>query len=153
MVAANQLEDLATAQELVQDIWLDVWNRRESIQLTSEITAYLAVAVKYRVINEQARRKRDRDFQKHAALHLPFADDITQQQLRFDELKNQLAKLVNDLPERCRITYQLSREQGLNNREIAQVMKISEKAVERNLTRALRSIREGLTGLFKVIVL
>lgn len=152
MVAANQLEDLATAQEIVQDIWLDVWNRRENIQLTSGLGAYLAVAVKYRVINEQARRKRDRDYQRHAALHIPAADDMTQQQLRFDELKAELQQLVNKLPEKSRITYQLSREQGLNNREIAQALNISEKAVERNLTRALRSIREGLASMFKIVI-
>lgn len=152
VVAANQLEDLPAAQELVQDVWLDIWNRREGIRLTGEIKNYLAVAVKYRVINEFARRKRNRDYQRHAALYLSASNNYTQEQLGFDELKEQLGILVSSLPEKCRITYQLSREKGLSNRQIANAMNISEKAVERNLTRALKSIREGLKGIFRMII-
>jgi RNA polymerase sigma-70 factor (family 1) len=149
-VAANQLGDLAVAEELVQDVLLDLWQRRTSIQLTGELQAYLAVAMKYRVINVQARRKKFREYQQQAGQ--PVADHSTEHWLSFEEMKGQLAALVDRLPERSRLAYQLSREQGLSQKEIARVMNISEKAVEHNLARAIKSLREGLRNMFKMFV-
>jgi RNA polymerase sigma-70 factor (ECF subfamily) len=149
-VAANQLGDLAVAEELVQDVLLDLWQRRATIQLTGELQAYLAVAMKYRVINVQVRRKKFREYQQAAGQ--PVADNSTEQWLGFEELREQLAALVNRLPERSRLAYQLSREQGLSQKEIARTMNISEKAVEHNLARAIKSLREGLRHFFKLMV-
>jgi len=148
-VAANQLDDLAMAEELVQDVLLDLWQRRTAITLTGELQAYLAVAMKYRVINAQARRKRFREYSRQAGTQE--ADHSTEQWLSFDELRRQLAKYVDGLPERCRITYQLSREQGLSHKEIASVMNISEKAVEHNLSRAIKTLRQSLRHFFKLL--
>jgi len=151
-VAANQLDDLALAEELVQDVLLDLWQRRASISLTGELQAYLAVAMKYRVINAQLRRKRFREYQQKAAGQM-VADHSTEQLLSFEELRHQLARYVHRLPERCRLTYQLSREQGLSHKEIANVMNISEKAVEHNLSRAIKSLRESLRHFFRILII
>ena len=150
-VAANQLNDLSAAEELVQDLLLDLWQRRTSIRLTGELQAYLAVAMKYRVINVQARRKRFREYQQQAKTVQAGVDHSTEQWLHFDELRQQLAKYVNCLPERCRLAYQLSREQGLSHKEIAGAMNISEKAVEHNLSRAIKSLRHSLRHFFKLL--
>jgi RNA polymerase sigma-70 factor (family 1) len=150
-VAANQLEDVAVAEELVQDIFLDLWQRRATLVLTASLGTYLAVAMKYRVINIQARRRRDREYARYAADHLPHNDQSTQEWLGFEELKDRLALLVSKLPDRCRLTYQLSREEGLSHREIARSLEISEKAVEHNLTRAMKSLRAGLRSMLTML--
>jgi RNA polymerase sigma-70 factor (family 1) len=147
-VAANKLQDLYAAEELVQDIFSDLWVRKETIELTGPLGAYLAVAMKYRIINYQVRLKRGRDYQHYAAKTLPLLDDSTQEWLRFEELRDRLASLVAALPEKCRLTYRLSREQGLTQKEIARELGVSEKAVERNITRALKTLRSGLGDVF-----
>jgi len=151
-VAANKLQDLYAAEELVQDIFSDLWVRKETIELTGPIGSYLAVAMKYRVINYQVRLKRGREYQQYAAKNLPSVDDSMQEWLRFEELKDRLEELVAALPERCQLTYRLSREQGLTQKEIARELGISEKAVERNITRALKTLRTGLNDVLTIFL-
>lgn len=152
-IAGIKLRDLAIAEELVQDVFFDIWNRRAVIQLTGEIRAYLAVSMKYKVINAQAKIKRAQAWQEYAGKQLPAADCATEHWLNFEELKDRLAALVAALPERCQITYRLSREAGLSHKEIAGELQITEKAVERNLTRALKTLRTGLQNFLALIFL
>jgi RNA polymerase sigma-70 factor (family 1) len=143
-IAGIKLRDLAIAEELVQDIFFDLWQRRSQLQLSGEPSHYLAVCMKNKVINVQAKRKRALDYQAYSGKILPQADNSTEHWLHFEELKDKLASLVAGLPERCRITYQLSREAGLSQKQIARQLKVSEKAVEGNLSRALKALRIGL---------
>jgi RNA polymerase sigma-70 factor (ECF subfamily) len=152
VVAANKLQDLYVAEELVQDIFSDLWVRKETIELTGPIGVYLAVAMKYRVINYQARQRRAREYRLYAEKNLPSTDNSTQEWLRFEELKERLEELVAALPERCQLTYRMSREQGLTQKEIAREMGISEKAVERNMGRAIKTLKTGL-GDMKTVFL
>jgi RNA polymerase sigma-70 factor (family 1) len=146
-VAGVKLRDLAIAEELVQDIFLDLWNRREQMELSGKLGHYLAVCMKHRVIDAQARRKRAEDYARFAADKPETVGDTPEHWLRFEELRDELARLVAGLPERCRITYQLSREEGLTQKEIAHRLQVTQKAVEGNLTRALKALRTGLAHL------
>ena len=146
-IAGTKLRDLKIAEELVQDVFLDLWNRREGINITGELKAYLAVAMKYKVINAQAKIKRSVAYEEYAGKNQPIISNNTEQWLSFEELKSQLEKLVSNLPERCQLTYRLSREEGLSHKEISNKLNISEKAVESNISRALQSLRTSLARL------
>jgi RNA polymerase sigma-70 factor (ECF subfamily) len=144
-VAANKLKDAWLAEELVQDIFLDLWRRREQLDLSDKVAAYLAVAMKYKVINAQVKRSRLQLYQDYANRQGWLADYSTENQLSFDELKDRLAKLVAKLPKKCRLIYKLSREAGYSQKEIARELDISEKTVESHLSRAIKSLRTSLS--------
>jgi RNA polymerase sigma-70 factor (ECF subfamily) len=76
--------------------------------------------MKHKVINAQAKRKRALDYQTYSGKLSAQGDNSTEHWLSFEELKDKLASLVAGLPEKCRITYQLSREAGLSQKQIAQ---------------------------------
>jgi RNA polymerase sigma-70 factor (family 1) len=143
-VAANKSNSLAEAEELVQDIFLDIWKRRETIDITSNLRAYLAVALKYRVINLLAKRQKKIRFEQYAVKKLSIADSSTEQWLGFNELNERISRLVADLPDKCRLVYQLKKENGYSQREIAVQLQISEKAVEAHISRALKVLRTGI---------
>jgi len=153
LVAGNKLDNLGEAQELVQDIFLDIWQRRKELSITGAggIKVYLAVAVKYRVINVLAKRHRTERYARELRAHSTPMDHSLEEWLSFEELKHRLAALVAELPEKRRIVYQLSREEGYTRKEIAQSLNITEKTVESHLTRALHSIKSGLTQLFSTL--
>ena len=144
-IAGIKLRDLAIAEELVQDIFFDLWQRRYQLEISGEPSHYLAVCMKHKVINAQAKRKRALDYQAWSGKLPVQTDNSTEHWLSFEELKNKLASLVAGLPEKCRITYQLSREAGLSQKQIARKLQVSEKAVEGNLSRALKALRSGLS--------
>jgi len=147
-VAANKLKNISEAQELVQDIFLDIWNRRNELDVTSTLSAYLSVALKYKIINLLAKKSKEMRYAAYAKNNLSISDISTEQLLSFDELKERLAKHVAELPDKCRLVYTLSREQGLSRKAIALQLGISEKTVESHLTKALKRLRIGLGNFF-----
>jgi RNA polymerase sigma-70 factor (ECF subfamily) len=148
--AASKLDDFALAEDMVQDLLGDLWRRRTELEVSGKLEVYLAVALKYKVINALAVRKRERMRKTESGKKVSVADRSTEYWLDFEDLKGQLEQLVARLPERCRMTYQLGKEQGLSQKEIARHMNISEKAVEQNISRALHSLRLGLKHLFYI---
>ncbi len=143
-VAANKINDLEEAREIVQNIFISLWNRRELLDIKGTLSNYLAVSVKYRVINVLDKQN---NHQKYLdSLNASELDDSTQQWLEFMELKERLAELVAELPEKCRLVFQLSREQGYSQKEIAQELGISEKTVEGHLAKATKSLKTGLNN-------
>ncbi len=144
-VAANQLDHPAEAEELVQDLFLDLWNRRQDLIITSSLSSYLSVSVNYKVINRMARRHRQRIY--HSNLPSDPMDHSVEERLSFAELKERLELVLSELPEKCKLVFTLSRTEGLTRRQISRELGIAEKTVESHLTRALRQLRSSLSAL------
>jgi RNA polymerase sigma-70 factor (ECF subfamily) len=146
-LAGKKLGDLPEAENIVQDIFLDLWHRRHELDIRHNIDGYLVVAVKYRIINAQAKRHRREAMSRQAGRQLAEADHSTEQQLAYEELCSLLQEKMLRLPEKCRMVFAL-REQGLSQKEIASQMNISEKTVEMHVSRALKSLRTVVRSLF-----
>ena len=144
-VAAHKLNyDLKLAEELVQDIFLDLWHRRENLRISASLSIYLAAAMKYKVIDARLKKKRIKEYTESLVTRTTDSDTSTEKQISFDELQHQLTALVSNLPEKCRLVYQLSKEAGYSQKEIARHLSISEKTVESHLSRAVKTLRLGL---------
>ena len=148
--AAQKLQNLSEAEEIVQDIFLDIWKRREELTISTCLSSYLSVSVKYKVINFLAKRNLQSRYRKHASATNDLSDSSTEYNLQLEDLREQLAKETAKLPEKCRMVFQMSREAGFSQKQIAKKLNISEKTVESHLSRALRSLRTGL-GQFMTI--
>lgn len=145
-IAGKKVIDLGEADSLVQEVFLDLWHRRESLAIHTSLEHYLAVAMKYRVLKLLARQQKEAAYRFHQPAE-PAASHNPETALQFEELKEKLEKLVHNLPQQCRIAYQL-RDEGLSQKEIAAHMNISEHTVERHLSRALKSIRANISRFF-----
>ncbi|RPD41213.1 RNA polymerase sigma-70 factor [Chitinophaga barathri] len=145
-IAGKKLEDLSEAESIVQDVFVDLWQRRETLEVRQELAGYLVVAVRYRILNFLARQRKAQIYLRDTARSLSAADRSTEEWLGFEELREWLEKIVAGLPEKCRIAYRL-RGEGYSQREIARYMNVSEKTVETHISRALRVLRTGLGQL------
>lgn len=150
-VAANKLGDIFQAQELVQELFLDIWKRRESLSVLDHLDRYLATALKYKIINLRRKRIIEQKYILHSKTHDAGAYYSLEQQLQFEELKSRLEKLVTSLPKKCKLVYKLSREEGLAQKDIAARLGIAEKTVEAHLTRALKVLKSGIQYLFYLL--
>ena len=146
-IAANKLNNLAEAEELVQDIFLDIWKRKSELQVSSNLDSYLAVAVKYKIINILAKRNHQQCYSLHIARTNDDSDFSTEQWLSFEDLKDRLSKMVAKLPEKCQLVFKLSRDEGLSQKEIAAELNISEKTVESHISKAINTLRNGLQSV------
>jgi RNA polymerase sigma-70 factor (family 1) len=150
-VAVKKLGDFDEAKEVVQEIFISLWERREKVVVEGELASYLSVSVKYKIIN-----RLDKHYiRKNYIDNLPASaevDNSTQEWLDFEEVKERLAKLVSELPEKCRLVFVMSREQGLSHKQIAEEMNISEKTVEAHLSKATKTLRTGLRSFFLTLL-
>ncbi len=143
-LAVNSFHSPEMAEECVQDIFCSLWTRRASLQLKYSLYTYLAAAVKYKVINMMD--KFHRKEQKLA--HLTFATELAcsaEMPLLEKEFLASLNKAVNQLPEKCRIVFKMSREEGKKHKQIAKELNISEKTVNNHLTKALKDLNRHLS--------
>jgi RNA polymerase sigma-70 factor (ECF subfamily) len=151
-LAGKKLDDLYEAEHIVQDLFLDLWHRRTELNIQQSIGGYLVVAVKYRIINVQARRyKQAARFNENVAA-TPQHDNSTENWLTLRELQDSLHHQISRLPEKCALAFSL-RDDGLSYKQIAAEMNISEKTVEMHISRAFKALRTGLGSLINILIL
>jgi RNA polymerase sigma-70 factor (ECF subfamily) len=139
--------DINTAEDIVQDIFFYLWTNHKLTDKINSLDAYLRTAVYNRSVTylKEARKKRDNllspnQYLDLENLHLEILqyrrDMVTEK-----ELVVTIARAIESLSEQCRIVFKLSRNFGMKNSDIAEHLEISIKAVEKNITKALRHLR------------
>ncbi len=137
-----------SAEEVVQEVFLRLWEGRARWDVRESVRAYLFSAVRHALANRLRRRALEERWLRqstssgrpdaHAAA--PPADAA------FDavELDTAIRRVIDELPERCRVTFRLSREHRLSHEEIAALMGVSVTTVATQMRRALTALRTGL---------
>jgi len=151
-IAYNHTGENDTASEIVQEILIDLWNRREVLEIDS-LTNYLGAAVKYAVYNHYNKQKRRESILSRI---FPFKQsDPGHEKIYARMMEDYINGAVEKLPEKCRLVFKFSRQQGKSNSEISKELNIAEKTVEAHLTKALASLRYSLknVGMFTVCLL
>lgn len=143
----DQEED---CEEIVQEIIMKLWEQRNTLDAIKSIRAYLYRSVHNRclnVIKHQAHKDKyvDKSWAELKRIEMQNFEDGQSR-----ELEEKLLTAIGALPDRCREVFMLSRFDGKKNKEIAEQLGISIKAVEANITRALQSIRENLKSYLDV---
>ena len=135
------------AEDVVQDVFFDVWCRREHVRIADgTMKSYLFKAVYTRSLNEMERGHQNEsvDLEEHEADILEgyaFGKmEDSESDLLLKELEAEISGYVDALPPQCHRVFVMIRSQGAKNREIAEAMGISVKAVEKHICRALNGL-------------
>ncbi|WP_118975746.1 RNA polymerase sigma-70 factor [Taibaiella koreensis] len=143
------------AEEILQDIFIRLWERRTELEITHNLSSYLAVAVKYKIIDYRAKAHRLNNKIAFASLDEATEASVlsTEDLLLEKELWQSIQQTIDKLPEKCRIVFKMSREEGRTNKQIGAELEISEKAVEAHISRALKGIRSNITTASAVLLM
>ena len=142
-VAEAMLRSRAAAEDVVQDVMLELWRRREALPVQESLRAYLFRATRNRALNQLRHGRVERRSEPHVA-GATADPPRAPASLVEEEIDAALNEAVNGLPERCREVFELSRVHGLRYAEIAGTLGISIKTVEAQMGKALRILRERL---------
>jgi RNA polymerase sigma-70 factor (ECF subfamily) len=149
--AITILRDEEAAKGTVQNIFLKLWERKHTLNFNGSIKAYLYSAVYHECLNYIRHEKVKFNHQDH----LVYTMKNTEEQdkgIELSDLKEKLQQVLNNLPEKCRTVFQLSRFEELKYREIADQMGISVKTVEAQMGKALKILRHELVDYLPVII-
>ena len=141
----------AVAEELVQDFFTDIWENAEILNITYSVKAYFFKAIRNSSLNyiknQKVQEKYDPEWMsmKKETVMLEIEDKFQEKKIQ-EAIKN----AVENLPERSRMTYKLHRNDGLTYEEIAEVMVVSVKTVESQMTRTLKILRNRLSYLLSI---
>ncbi|MEM1134960.1 MAG: RNA polymerase sigma-70 factor, partial [Bacteroidota bacterium] len=135
------INDPPVAEDIVQEVLLDFWNRKAWLSITVKIETYLSKAVAFKCIDYLRKHKSV----TNVALsnNIDDASDLLGIVDR-TALQEQISKAINMLPPQCRTIFLLSRYEELSNKEIAAQLGISVKTVENQMTKALKILRKEL---------
>lgn len=139
------IPDESTCQDLAQELFVDLWNKRGSLDIRTSLRAYLRKAALNKSLNYLKANRRLLFEEQEDWRHLP--DTSAQDQLHLEKQENLEAALheaIGQLPEKCRLVFNLSRFEQLSHKEIAEKLGISVKTIENQITKAMKMLRDAL---------
>lgn len=142
-IAYHQTGVREESEELVQEVFLNVWNRRSEV-IIRHLALYLTVAIKnqvYDYFKSQISYRKYKEYLIFQEIHQYFETDEI---VNFDDLSAAVEKVLSRLPEKSAEVFKRSRFENQSVREIAQGLNLSEKAVEYHITKSLKYLKENL---------
>ena len=143
--AAKHFPDWQKAEDMVQEILISLYNRRNTLEFSVSIRAYLSQALKFKIMNE-FRSKAVRDaYQK--TIHYLYAGSAqtnVYHECESKELACNINRSINSLPEKCRQVFMLSRSEDLSYKDISGHLGISVSTVEKHVSKALKVLRTSI---------
>jgi RNA polymerase sigma-70 factor, ECF subfamily len=142
--AGTLIKDQDTAEEIVQDLFVRLWQDREKINIESSLNGYLFRSVHNRCLHHIEHRK---VVERHAS-EMSYESELHTEDpsgaLQYKELQAKIAAILERLPERCGKIFCMNRFEGLKYSEIAEKLSVSVKTVEANMGKALKEFRKAL---------
>jgi RNA polymerase sigma-19 factor, ECF subfamily len=142
LAAVGYLKDAGLAEEVVNDVFLKIWEAGATIQIETSLKAYIYRAVTNRSLNELHKSKRDHEHLKELSRRPEGTDE--HRFMEYNELKINLYSAIEQLPDQCRKVFIMSRFEGLKQQVIADQLGISIKTVKNHITLALKQLNKVL---------
>jgi RNA polymerase sigma-70 factor (ECF subfamily) len=142
LYAASIIHSQEDGEEIVQDLFFQIWEKRQQLHITSSLKSYLYRSVRNRCLNFIKHQKVKEKYRQEAVQQ--FSEAVNEPPSDAPELKEKIQAAITTLPARCREVFELSRFEGLKYREIAEVLGISPKTVEVQMGKALKTLRKEL---------
>lgn len=149
--AVATVKDLDLAQGLVQECFIKLWENRAGTAGIQNLTGYLSFMVRNRCIDHLRKQKAKENL--HNKLTLKVEDNGTEEFIASFDFEEKLVRVLTAMPERTRMAFEYSRFENLTYKEIAEKMGISVKAVEANVSRALKILRTEMKDYLPLLLL
>lgn len=143
--ACHVVKSHELAEEIVDDVFCNLWKNRKKIQITSSFRAYLLTSIRNKSLDCLRKMKHEKNAVLESAATVPCKQSIAYETLFFEELNGRIEAAIQGLPRQCRTIFLMSRDQDLKYKEIAELLNISIKTVDTQMGRALKYLRKSIS--------
>lgn len=151
--AYTLIRDPAPAEDIVQNVFYKLWEKMDGLSFSGgSVAAYLYRSVYHESLNYLKHQKIKRKHQSHIVRQMNDQPDNAAKKILTGELEQRLQTAIAELPEQCRIIFQMSRFEELRYREISDRLNISVKTVENQMGKALKFLRVRLIDFLPLIL-
>jgi len=149
--AQGYINDADSSEEIVQQVFINLWNQRESIDPGKDMKSYLFTSVRNRCLNyiRDHKKFRSQYLDVETELHIPVFDF---DKLAIADLEKQVNDAIMKLPEKCREVFVLVRFEEMKYKETADHLGISVKTVEAQMSKAFKILREELKDIWALVL-
>lgn len=152
--ACTLIKDPVMGEEMVQSVFVRLWEKKEALEIRENIAGYLYRSVHNECLNYAKHRKVRLAYQSYVLRrHDPHDQEKASEKITTGELERRLEAAILELPEQCRLIFRLSRSEELKYREIADKLGLSVKTVENQMGKALKLLRLKLADLLPFMVM
>ena len=152
---ATRLVGEEEAEDVVQDVFVELWKRKDHIEIGDQIQAFL-----YRALNVLKHRSVEDGYcvameeinQRRAEFYQPDNNEVIRR-IEDKELRKEIHDAINELPDKCKEVFKLSYLHDMKNKEIADILGVSLRTVEAHMYKALKYLRGRLDPLWAILFL
>ncbi len=148
--ANKYLKDVDLAKEIVHDVFVKLWEKREQIDMNKAVKSYLYTAVNNKSLNHIRDNKKfvNSDYIIENETDWNYSDNLVEL-----EIQEKITATLDSLPPKCREVFKLSRYENLKYKQIAERLNISVKTVESHMSKALKALRKNLSEYLTSLLL
>lgn len=147
------LQEKDAAEEVVQEVFVRLWSKKEELEINSSVKSYLYRSVRNSSLNLIKHIEIREEYKKHNQLAIEHNERILQDAIIAGELEDKIHQAINELPTERKKIFMMSRYDGLKYREIAEKLNISAKTVENQMGKAMKTLREHLVEYMSLALL
>jgi RNA polymerase sigma-70 factor (ECF subfamily) len=150
------LREKTEAEDVVQDVFLSLWNRRHELTIEGSLVAYLHTSVRYKAIHYIEKNITRRDYLALLAdISVNTLPPNAEVNLQVEELQKTISNTIEKMPPKMQQVYILSRQEQLSHKEIAEQLSVSAETVKKHIQHALQLIKTAIqyTSVFIIYVL
>ena len=147
--AFRVVNDRDTAEDLVQEVFVKVWNGRQSLEINTSLKAYLHRSAINTALNYLEKNKRQVNVEQDELVNLAASSNQLEDHMNFKEVESRVEQAIQSLPPACKTIFVLSRYENMSYQEIADTLNLSVKTVENQMGKALKTMREYLKAYVK----
>jgi RNA polymerase sigma-70 factor (family 1) len=150
-LASSKVKGTDNAKEIVQDIFLDLWHRRQEVTI-NDLERYLFSAVKYKVFDYFKKEALRQQYAYAVFLNHNDAEENTEDEIAYNDLFKHMTETLNVMPEKTKTIFELNRIQNKTADEVSSLLGIPKRTVEYHIAQAIKVLRVRLREYMHTVI-
>ncbi len=146
--AYHKLSDSQEAQDIVHELFAQLWAKHQELNIQQSLQSYLYASIRNKILDHFAKKDVRNKYLQSLDGFLQQNYCVTDHRIREKQLNALIEKGITSLPDKMRTVFEMSRQQALSHKEIAQQLNLSENTVKKQINNALRILRSKIGLLF-----